>query len=99
MKTHPLSAELPAPITIQRFSKMRNTHRSAAAKRRTAMTYAARPSEFVPCLRQHAAGGRVAAKRPGILRRLLDAVYISRQQQAEREVVRYLEGTGGRPTA
>ena len=62
------------------------------------MTYAARPSEFVPCLGQHAGGGRVAAKRPGILRRLLDAVYISRQKQAEREVVRYLEGTGGRLT-
>ena len=62
------------------------------------MTYAARPSEFVPCLAQHAAGGRVAAKRPGILRRLLGAVYISRQKQAEREVVRYLEGTGGRLT-
>ena len=62
------------------------------------MTYAARPSEFVPCLGQHAAAGRGAAKRPGILRRLLEAVYISRQKQAEREVVRYLEGTGGRFT-
>jgi hypothetical protein len=62
------------------------------------MTYAARPSEFVPCLGQHAAGGRVAAKRPGILRRLLEAVYISRQKQAEREVARYFEGTGGRLT-
>ena len=62
------------------------------------MTYAARPSEFVPCLGEHAAGGRVAANRPGILRRLLDAVYLSRQKQAEREVVRYLEGTGGRLT-
>jgi hypothetical protein len=62
------------------------------------MTYAARPSEFVACLGQHAAGGRVAAKRPGILRRVLEAVYISGQKQAEREVVRYLEGTGGRFT-
>jgi hypothetical protein len=62
------------------------------------MTYAARPSEFVACPGQHAAGGRVAANRPGLLRRLLEAVFISRQRQAEREVIGYLEPTGGRFT-
>jgi hypothetical protein len=62
------------------------------------MTYAARPSEFVPCLGEHAASDRVAAHRPGLLRRLLEAVFISRQRQAEREVIGYLERTGGRFT-
>jgi hypothetical protein len=62
------------------------------------MTYAPRPSEFVACRCEHAAGGRVAANRPGILRRLLEAVFISRQRQAEREVIGYLERTGGRFT-
>jgi hypothetical protein len=63
------------------------------------MAYLARPSEFIPCGESppaHRADG--AARRPGLLRRIFDAVYQSRQAQAEREVVAYLESTGGRFT-
>jgi hypothetical protein len=67
------------------------------------MTYAARPSEFVPCFgdtpaTRRAAAGRVAATRASLLRRIFDAIFDSRLQHAEREVVRYLERTGGRLT-
>ena len=61
------------------------------------MTYAARPSEFVPC-RECPPVDRAAAKRPGVLRRLYDAMLWSRQTQAERAVAAYLEQTGGRFT-
>jgi hypothetical protein len=36
--------------------------------------------------------------RPGLLRRLLDALVASRLQQAEQEIARYLESTGGKFT-
>ena len=36
--------------------------------------------------------------RPGRLRRLLDAVVASPQQQIQHEIARYLESTGGRFT-
>jgi hypothetical protein len=63
------------------------------------MTYLARPNEFIPC---H--GGRPAdriggaARRPGLLRRIYEAIHRSRQTQAERVVATYLESTGGRFT-
>jgi hypothetical protein len=36
--------------------------------------------------------------RPGLLRRLVDALVASRLQQTEREIARYLESTGGKFT-
>jgi hypothetical protein len=36
--------------------------------------------------------------RPGLLRRLLDALVASRLQQTEHEIARYLESTGGKLT-
>ena len=36
--------------------------------------------------------------RPGLLRRLLDALVASRLQQAEYEIARYLDSTGGKFT-
>jgi hypothetical protein len=63
------------------------------------MAYIARPSEFIPCGESlPARHGDGVARRPGLLRRIFDAVYQSRQTQAEREVVAYLESTGGRFT-
>jgi hypothetical protein len=64
------------------------------------MTYAARPSEFVPCHENPPADGarRVTRRRPGLLRRIYDAVLVSRERQAEREIAAYLESTGGRFT-
>jgi hypothetical protein len=43
---------------------------------------------------------RVSSRAPGrsIWRRLLDAIVVARQHHAEREVRRYLEGTGGKFT-
>src|SRR5262245_14993272 len=61
------------------------------------MTYAARPSEFVP-YRECPAADHAVAKRRGLLRRIYDAVLRSRQTQAERVVAAYLEHTGGRFT-
>jgi hypothetical protein len=65
------------------------------------MTYAPRPSEFVPFFEAPAAkksAVKPAARRPGLLRRLFDAVVESRQRTAEREAVRYLARSGGRFT-
>ena len=39
-----------------------------------------------------------ASRKPALLRRLFDAVFESRQKEAERVVVAYLERTGGRFT-
>jgi hypothetical protein len=63
------------------------------------MTYAARPSEFVPCHENPPAdrAGR-AVRRRGLLRRIYDRVLESRERQAEREIAAYLESTGGRFT-
>ena len=63
------------------------------------MSYVARPNEFTPCGESRPAhsGDRVT-RRPGLLRRIYDAVDRSRQKQAERVVAAYLESTGGRFT-
>ena len=63
------------------------------------MTYAARPSEFVPCRQSEPADpGRRVRSRPGLLRRIYDAIVESREKQAERAISAYLESTGGRFT-
>jgi hypothetical protein len=61
------------------------------------MTYTAYSGDFVP-FRSHSTVSRVAEPRPGILRRIFDAFFESRRRQAEREIARYLERTGGRLT-
>ena len=61
------------------------------------MTYAARLTEFVPCASEKAARPAVA-KRRGIVRRIYDAILVSRQRHADRDIARYLERTGGRIT-
>jgi hypothetical protein len=63
------------------------------------MSYLARPNEFTPSRAarpRDCAGG--AARRPGLLRRIYGAMQRSRQKQAERVVLAYLESTGGRFT-
>jgi hypothetical protein len=60
------------------------------------MTYIARPNEFLPSCEGPPAG-RVA-RRPGLLRRIYEAMQRSRQTQAERAIAAYLESTGGRFT-
>ena len=63
------------------------------------MSYLARPNELFPCAdgRPVARAGGVA-RRPGLLRRIYEAMHRSRQTQAERVVAAYLESTGGRFT-
>jgi hypothetical protein len=63
------------------------------------MFFAACPSVFVPGHRPYLAdGGEVSPRRRGWLRRLYDRLIESRQKQAERLVVAYLERSGGRFT-
>ena len=63
------------------------------------MTYAARPSELVPGHGSHPADREgVATRRPGLLRRIYDAVFEARQRQAERVAADYIERSGGRFT-
>jgi hypothetical protein len=62
------------------------------------MTFAVRPSELTPCGKQRPADGRGATRRRGLLRRIYDAVFESRQKQADRVVEAYLDRTGGRFT-
>jgi len=62
------------------------------------MTYAARPNEFIPSRTCVTADQVGAVRRPGLLRRIYEALHRSRQKQAERVVATYLESTGGRFT-
>jgi len=63
------------------------------------MTYLARPNEFIPSHQgRPAARASGVARRPGLLRRIYEAMHGSRQRQAERAVAAYLETTGGRFT-
>jgi hypothetical protein len=61
------------------------------------MTCTAYSGEHVP-FRNDTSVSNAAARRPGIWRRIVDAVFESHRQQAEREIARYLERTGGRLT-
>ncbi len=63
------------------------------------MTCLARPNEFLPSPKGRPAdraGG--VGRRPGLLRRIYEAMHRSRQTQAERAIAAYLESTGGRFT-
>lgn len=63
------------------------------------MTYAARPHEFANCPgNERPVHPPVAARRSSLLRRIYDAIFESRQKQAERVVAAYLERSGGRFT-
>ena len=60
------------------------------------MTYAPRPNEFVPCYDVPAA--HPVVPRPSLWRRLVGAIYESRERQVERETAAYIARTGGRLT-
>ena len=60
------------------------------------MTFAACSSELIQCDARRPVEG--VAPRAGLLRRIYDAVLESRQKQAERVAVAFLERTGGRFT-
>ena len=60
------------------------------------MSYSPRPHEFVPYYDVPLAHAPVA--RPSLWRRLVEAVFESRDRQMEREAERYIARTGGRIT-
>jgi hypothetical protein len=68
------------------------------------MTCAAHRDDFVPRVGDRPAAAPTAAMspavavRPGVLRRIVDAILESRVRRAEREAASYLEQTGGRIT-
>ncbi len=62
------------------------------------MTYAAHRKDFAPYVGDQAAATREAARKAGVLRRLLDAVFQSRQRQADQEIARFIARSGGRLT-
>ena len=47
---------------------------------------------------QSPAAKRPAVKRPGLFERLIDAMEVSRQRQAEREIARFVAGRGDKFT-
>jgi hypothetical protein len=63
------------------------------------MTYAAHHQDFAP----HATGRtveahRAGAARSGLLWRIVDAIFVSRQRAADRDIARALGDAGGRLT-
>jgi hypothetical protein len=60
------------------------------------MTYAAHHRDFVPYFGDKASTRRnVVANKPGRLRRIFDAIFESRQKQADRDIARFLDRSGG----
>jgi hypothetical protein len=64
-----------------------------------AMAYVLNAKEFFPSVhgRRAAASGSHASK-PGIIRRIVQAMFESRQAQADQEIARFLARSGGRFT-
>jgi hypothetical protein len=60
------------------------------------MTYAPRPHEFVPYY--DAPLAHAAAARPSLWRRVVEALFVSRDKQMELEAERYIARSGGRIT-
>jgi hypothetical protein len=63
------------------------------------MAYAAHHRDFVPYFGDKASTRTNAgANKSGVLRRIFDAIFESRQKQADRDIARYLARSGGRFT-
>jgi len=63
------------------------------------MTYAAHHGDFIPYFPyQTFTGGNAVTNKAGILRRIFDAIFESRQKQVDREITRFLARSGGRFT-
>lgn len=61
------------------------------------MTYAAHHRDFVPYFPTFT-GGNAVTNKAGVLRRIFDAIFESRQKQAGRDIARFLARSGGRLT-
>jgi hypothetical protein len=63
------------------------------------MIYAAYGTDFAHCVGDKAVPrGCAVARKPGILRRIANAILGSRQREENREIARFLAGSGGRLT-
>jgi hypothetical protein len=63
------------------------------------MTYAAHHRDFSSCFGGKAsARSNAVANKAGILRRIFDAIFESRQKQVDRDIARFLARSGGRLT-
>ena len=62
------------------------------------MTYAAHHGEFSPFIGHKGAPARGAVNRAGLLRRVFDAVFESRQRHADQDIARFIARSGGRLT-
>ena len=62
------------------------------------MTYAAHHEEFSHYADRKSAPARGAANSAGVLRRVFDAVFESRQRQADKQIARFIANAGGRLT-
>jgi hypothetical protein len=63
------------------------------------MTYAARPSAFIPCVSQRpVVEGHITERGRRFFHGIVSAVLTLNKKLAEREIASYLEGTGGRFT-
>ena len=63
------------------------------------MTYAAHHRGFVPHFGDKASTrSNAVANKAGVLRRIFDAIFESRQKQADRDIARFLARSGGRLT-
>ena len=63
------------------------------------MTYAAHRNDFASCFNAKAPTKREpVARKSGVLRRIVDAVFESRQRQADRQIAGFIARSGGRLT-
>ena len=62
------------------------------------MTYAAHHGEFSHYAGHKGATERGAAGKAGLLRRVFEAVFESRQRHADKEIARFIANAGGRLT-
>jgi hypothetical protein len=62
------------------------------------MTYAAHHRDLVPCFGEEASSRDAASNKHGLLRRILNIMLESRQNQADRDMARFVIRSGGRLT-
>ena len=63
------------------------------------MSYAAHDRDPIPYFDEKASGrSNAAADKPGVLRRISNAIFESRQNQVDRDIARFVIRSGGRLT-
>ncbi len=63
------------------------------------MNYAANNRDLIPCFGEKGSGrSTLVGNRPGVLRRILNLIVESRQNEVDRDIARFLIRSGGRLT-